>query len=197
MVVGLCGAKRSGKDTIGNILAKEYGFIHYAFANPIREALKVIYLWTDDFFEGNKKDEVDPVWGISPRQAMQDLGTEWAQLGLCDRYPEYNEVTGRKIWVKRFQQWYLQTYSMRVVNPNIVITDVRFPHEQEALRACFDFYLGRASRPSVENGADLHESEQHYNSLEANYTICNHGSLIEFEDNARDFAKWLIDKDKK
>jgi len=41
LVIGLCGRKRVGKDTVAEYLKKQFGFTQYAFADPLKEACKV------------------------------------------------------------------------------------------------------------------------------------------------------------
>ena len=103
MIVGVTGYKRSGKDIVAAVFVNLYGFRKYEFARPMKEACAAIFGWGEDELYGSKKEWIDPRWGISPRQALQHLGTEWGQLELCDEFPEFAEVTGRLLWVKRFQ----------------------------------------------------------------------------------------------
>ena len=39
VIVGLCGRKRSGKDTLAEELVERYGYTRVAFADPLREML--------------------------------------------------------------------------------------------------------------------------------------------------------------
>lgn len=129
ILIGIAGEKGSGKDTAADYLVTTRSFVKYALADPIREALKPIFGWADYNFEGVNKEVIDPKWGISPRQAMQHLGTDWGQFGLMDAYPEFGRVVGRKLWAYTFSDWYAYN-NMR----NVVVSDVRFPHEAEVIR---------------------------------------------------------------
>ncbi len=177
MVVSLIGKKRSGKDTIAEYLIKDYGFTRYAFADPIREAIKEIFLWSKEDVELRKED-IDPRWGISPRQAMQHLGTEWGQFAVPEKYPKFKNIIGRRLWVKRFIHWYHEQKDC----PNIVISDTRFSHEIEEIQNAMEIkdekkVFIKIVRPSVEQVIDTHESEKHVDELYSDYQIMNSTSI--------------------
>ena len=88
MIVGVSGLKRSGKDTVAELLVKEYGFERYSFADPIKEAMSIVFDWDDRYLYGELKEIIDPRWGISPRQVFQHFGTEYAQHILPEVFPE-------------------------------------------------------------------------------------------------------------
>lgn len=170
MLIGLTGYQRSGKDSVGKFLIPRYGFDRYYMAQPLKEALKIIFLWDEERIE-ERKDEVDPRWGISPRQAMRHLGTQWAQYELGAAYPLFAQVTDRKLWSNRFLMW----YDDRPKSSSVVVTDVRFPHEADAVRSRGG-YLVRVDRPGFNTDKD-HESEQHIESLEVDFIIRNSSTL--------------------
>ena len=43
-LIGLLGRKRVGKDTVADYLINNYNFTKHAFANPIKEVLKIMSL---------------------------------------------------------------------------------------------------------------------------------------------------------
>lgn len=167
-IVGIVGKKQSGKSTVAQIF-EEIGFKRYALADPIREMLKIMFLWGDHNFSTEKlKEQVDPSWGISPRQAMQSLGTEYGQYLLMQLYPDYKEITQRRIWIKRF-------FIVAGAHPEItkwVIDDVRFPHEVEMLNEN-GAKLITVVRDSESFKIDQHESEAYYNSITTDYLVYN------------------------
>lgn len=131
-LVGLTGYARSGKDTVADYLVREHGFVKHSFAAPIREFVARILGMTLAELETNKEVEV-PWLGTTPRKMMQTAGTEW----------------GRNIdpalWIKS---------AMRRVNVDlrlgrsVVITDVRFDNEAEALTKAGGRIV-RLTRPSA------------------------------------------------
>lgn len=175
--MGLVGKKRSGKDTIAKYLVEKYNFHRYAFADPIKEMVKIAFLWDDDWMEGVKKEAIDFRWGISPRQILQHVGTDWAQDDLTDKYPLYAETTGRLLWVKRF------IFIMNKAN-NYVISDVRFPHEVDTIKNSkklkdVNKYLIRVKRDETDSFIDPHESESYVDGIFCDYTIKNNRSIDE------------------
>ena len=45
MIIGLCGAQGSGKDTVANILIAEYGFIKLTFASTLKDVVAILFSW--------------------------------------------------------------------------------------------------------------------------------------------------------
>jgi hypothetical protein len=178
MIIGLIGKKRSGKDTVAEYLVQEHGYKRYGFADPMKEMLKEAFLWNEESVNGRYKEIVDPRWGISPRQALQHIGTEWAQIGLSESFPKFKELTGRNLWVKRFIFLTMESDP----NTNWVISDVRFPHEISLLKGSIVLshikkVFIRVRRPEAESIKDKHESEKYTNELECDYEIWNDKSI--------------------
>jgi hypothetical protein len=175
MVVVVTGYKQSGKDTTADYLVENYGFVKYAFADPIRDVCRVVFDWGDRHFFGDLKEEVDPVWGISPRRALQWIGTEAFQWYIGQDFPEFAEIVGRTVWVKKFLLWHEREKHRRVVIP-----DMRFHHELDTLEE----HLGNDVRSVRINNErvvpnDVHASEQDIPDLNVDFEVENHTS---FED---------------
>jgi hypothetical protein len=152
MIVGILGKKRSGKDTTGDYLVNNKGFVKYSFANPIKRGAMELFGFTEDQVFGDAKDEIDPTWGITPRLVLQIMGTEVFQYDMPKYIPEL-QAFGRAFWVKRFEQWYEKNSDL-----NVVICDVRFQHEVDSI-----LKMGGAiwsiQRPNLTTG-DEHASEK-------------------------------------
>ena len=174
MIVGITGKKRSGKDTVAQFLVSEYGYYQYSMAGPLKKALKTLFLWDDWHIEVDK-ETVDPRWGISPRQAMQHIGTEWAQYALGDAFPRFKETSGTKLWANRFREVYQGEFAVKNIR-DVVISDVRFPHEEEVIRDLGGKIL-RIHREA--ESSDAHASETNVDKIQADASITNDGS---FED---------------
>lgn len=171
MIIGITGHARHGKDSTADIICKHYGYKKHALADVMKEACRVIFGWTDEYLYGDLKDVVDERFGISPRHALQSLGTEWGQWELS-KYDSFKKTTGRKLWVNSL---------LNRIQGNTVISDVRFPHEAEAIRERGGFII----RVNRDYTVDLsHESEQSVEDITPDFTIGNYSSLIDLE--------WLI-----
>lgn len=118
MLIGLCGAAGSGKDTVAGHLAINHKFKVLAFASPLYEAVAVITgLTVNELRDRSRKEEKIEWLGKSPRELLQLLGTEFGRNMIRD-----------DIWVKRAM------LAVDAAPGDCVITDVRFDNEAQAIR---------------------------------------------------------------
>lgn len=168
MIIGITGHARHGKDSTADIIVSNFGYRKHALADVMKEACRVIFGWTDEYLYGDKKDSEDKTYGISPRHALQSLGTEWGQYELS-KYDSFSKVTGRKLWVNSL---------LNRVRGDTVISDVRFQHEAEAIRERGGFII----RVNRDYPVDLsHESEQAVNKIRPDFFVDNFGCLNDLE----------------
>lgn len=175
----LMGKARSGKDTVAARLVAEYGYQRVAFADPLKEmALSV--------------DPLIPTTdGIHVRLSalVRDAGWEYAK----DRHPEVRRIlqtVGQSI--RGYDLDYWVNVAMRGIaeltltnRGPVVVTDVRYPNEAEALRAR-GFTLVRVVRPNrperltpAEDAARFHTSETALDDWNPDVLVFNGGSLAE------------------
>ena len=187
--IAVCGRRGSGKDSIAEILCKHYQFENYKFARPLKTAVASLFNLDPDHVDGSLKDVVHPRWGITPRLMMQWFGTEVMQHGLNSIAPG----TGRTFWSNHLK---LELQS-RVSTTNVVVSDLRFPHELQMLRELFQdrlITLRVVRELSVDEGigeigeagevrsfGDSHESEAGAMNLAVDAEILNTGTLAELE----------------
>lgn len=138
MIVGITGLKGSGKTTVAKFIQQEYGLPLKNFADPLKEAAKKIFLLDDDqLHDQYKKEKVDPDWGMSPREMLQQLGTDVARQ------------IDEDVWVKNMKK--------RLRNADgAVIGDVRFVNEAKLIKEMGGKILG-IDRPGCV--PDNHKSE--------------------------------------
>lgn len=172
MIIALTGKKRSGKDTAGSYLVDKYGFTKYAFAQPIKDICKIIFLWDERHIEGELKEVIDTRWGISPREAFQTIGTDIFRDTFPKLHKKFNYLIGMDIWIKRFIYWYQDNK-----DKDIVITDLRFFNEAQILRE-LGGYIVKIISP-VPN-QDKHKSETEMDRITANKLIDNYKYSVEF-----------------
>lgn len=127
-IVCLCGYKRSGKDYVANILRENHGYQHMQIAHKLKETLRVMFGFNDDQLHGAFKETVDPVWKITPRRAMEFMGTEIGQYDMQKFVPGI----GRNFWIRSL----IQDPSMRA-SSSVVISDLRFAHEIDELKRAY------------------------------------------------------------
>jgi len=77
-IIGLAGLARSGKDTVARMLLEHDRVAAYALADPLKEGCQVLFGLSDDQAWGDDgKENTIALWGRSPRQLFQRVGTEW------------------------------------------------------------------------------------------------------------------------
>jgi len=130
MIVGIAGFQGSGKDTIADYLCNIYGFKRDTFAATLKDAVAAVFGWDRELLEGRTKEsrawreQVEPWWAnrlnmpnLTPRLVLQLWGTEVARKAFHD-----------DTWIASLENKLVKAHN------DIVITDVRFPNEIQAVR---------------------------------------------------------------
>lgn len=166
-IIAITGMKRSGKDTIADYLAKQHGYHKIKISFPIKQICKNVFDFTDEQLESDAKDVIDKNWGISPRHAMQFIGTEIFQHKI-------NELVnvGKELWIKKTVLLIEQSQAP------VVISDLRFQHEHKLLKdlykdQCIIIQTSRRTNLTQDN----HVSEQEWDSFPADCHINNNSGL--------------------
>jgi hypothetical protein len=161
MIIGLTGYAQSGKDTLAGMLIGLHKYDNRAFADPIR---KLLY-------------ETNPL-----------LKSEYRVKGLVDvhgwdkikvDYPEARAllqnlgVAARNLFGEDF--WVEQALSGLSKGDKIVITDVRFPNEADAIKA-LGGQIWRVKRIGV-GAVNNHESETAMDGYQVDQIFVNNGSV--------------------
>ena len=162
-IIAICGRKRTGKDTVAGYISRKYGYTNAKFAEPLKAAVQGLFGFTDKQLEDDK-EVVDETWEITPREAMQFMGCNFVQYELQKLMPHI----GRNFFIKSLLN--------RHKKNRIVISDLRFLHEYEAIAQEPDSLVIKLVRPSADNG-DTHISETEVDSVSPKYVIDNTGSL--------------------
>ena len=129
MIVGFLGFIGSGKDTAADYLVNSYGFRRDSFANTLKDAVANVFGWDRTLLEGRTtearewREQVDTWWAdrlnmpnLTPRWVLQYWGTEVCRVGFHD-----------DIWIASLEN------KLRKTSDSIVISDVRFPNEINAI----------------------------------------------------------------
>jgi predicted kinase len=179
-VIGLIGAKSSGKSEAARCLVEYHGFERLRFADGLKRMLRALGL-TEAQVDGDSKEEPsDLLCGQTPRWAMQSLGTEWGR-----------KLIGDNIWAA-VTQHHIMTRLCADPHANIVVDDVRFPNEVIMLQQ-LGGQVWRVRRPAVEPSYSLfqtflaqaglsrsiHPSELYWKVLAADHDIFNDGGILE------------------
>lgn len=129
MIIGFVGFIGSGKDTAADYLVNFHEFRRDSFANTLKDAVACVFGWDRTLLEGRTKEarewreQVDTWWAkrlnmpkLTPRWVLQYWGTDVLRNSFHD-----------DIWIASLEN------KMRKTRDNIVISDVRFPNEIQAI----------------------------------------------------------------
>jgi hypothetical protein len=155
-IIGIIGAIGSGKDTIADYLIAAHGYKKASFARRVKDVAAAVFgpppgvrredlpagssfWWDRDLLEGSTREsrewreQVDPFWGLSPRQALQKIGTEMFRTHIRD-----------DIWVRALEKDLAAEPAQ-----NFVITDCRFQNEIDTIRRLGGrlIYVSRGVQP--------------------------------------------------
>jgi hypothetical protein len=171
-LIAICGYKRSGKDTLAEYIRMKHGHKHVKIAEKLKAVVKTVFGFTDDQVESDTKEQVDPRWGITPRQAMQFIGTEVFQYKVQELLPDIQ----RALWIKGLIAEHLNTPNP----PPIVISDLRFLHEYEELKP-YGVFVIRINRPCCKQYAmlDMHASEREFLDIPFDMEVNNNEQKME------------------
>lgn len=172
MIIGLNGDINSGKTTISDFLEKEFGFVSYSIAGPLKK-IGEIFRFTERQLYGSREDKLVPHsrWGVSGRVFLQKFGTEVCRDFLPKAIPEMK--IEKTIWVDLTDDFILENKDM-----NIVISDIRFPDEVELLYK-HGGKLVKVIRPNMESDSVIanHPSEKTLQHIIPDFFINNDEDL--------------------
>ena len=138
MIVGICGRAGSGKSTAARHLVEAFGFVELALADPLKRFCHEVFGFSDEQLWGpsEKRNEPDPRYGtLTPRRALQTLGTEWARACYPDVWVDYGLRLAKELesgcfgYARDFGRFGDFGRSDTVPRRSVVISDVRFPNE--------------------------------------------------------------------
>lgn len=181
--IAIKGRKFAGKDTVGKYLCEEYGYVQVSFAAPLKRMLASLLAdcgYSESMIarmiDGDLKEvPIVELGNKSPRYAMQTLGTEWRNMINENLWVD---IAKRKIAMTNDSGW------------PVVLTDLRFPHEAEALREpdqgdMFDpFKIIEVVRPFSSTGIhESHASEALQEQISADAVMFNTGTISDLRQN--------------
>ena len=173
MIVAVVGKKRSGKDTIATMFMdgtknSDNPFQQASFAQPMKKWGSAMLGIPQQELEDLKNDETKTLGGLpqTGRGFLQELGQGLKEL-LHDDMVWTNILVSNLEPTKRY-----------------VISDTRFPFEEEALRSFatandMDYASIRVNRLEADKVSDNHVSEQMIDYIRATDVVENNGTLSE------------------
>ncbi len=180
IIIGVTGLKRHGKDTTGDYLVKNHGYVKLAFAELLKQACKIIFGLTDQQLYGSEEDKerMDEYWKHSPREILQQVGTELFRETLPKVLPNISN----DIWIRCIDKQIRNLIAAG--HTKIVITDMRFDNEIEYIKQIGGL-TWKVIRPSLlqnSNDSDgnktkLHSSETRILDLPCDKVFLNDSTL--------------------
>lgn len=204
ILLGICGFKGSGKDTLTNYLVNNHNFIKFSFAEVTKDILSILFSWNRKLLEGDTiksrifRETIDPWWSeklripnLTPRKTLQLIGTDL-----------FRNNFNQDIWLRVIEKKILIELEK---NPKskIIISDCRFPNEMEMLRSiggkiiCIhrdipDWFEKYKTGIDCKEAFELHESETSWIRQKFDFEIFNNTDTIElFEIKINDFYKLI------
>lgn len=177
-VIAITGRAGSGKDTFAALLAENIrhletlagfnptrdAFKRYRFAGPLKNTVCDMFGWTHDQIEDRVfKETVDPVWGFTPRRAMQLLGTE------------FGRALDENLWLKFADV--AQADAIAEGYDGLMITDCRFENEAQFVRDQAGIVIHVIRPQNMDVGNPEHASEKPVAIHDDDLVIYNDGSL--------------------
>ena len=203
-VVGYAG---SGKDTIADILVRRTQFVKISLADPLKRFCADVFEFSFEQLWGPSEARNAPdlryvrvasppevvneaLVHLTPRHALQQLGTEWGRACCPDIWIRYAQRM-----IEQVQNGLRYDCERGCYSPpafwsggplGIVIPDVRFANEAAFFRSHGAFVL-RVQRPGVQKGT--HASELEQGSIEVDATVLNDGTIAELEEKIYDIVR--------
>lgn len=180
-IIGLTGKAGSGKDTLAAYTVREFGYVRYSLADPIKMLLNERFGWKPEWWEDREwKERAAVIHGarqlecncgmekFSPRSWAQWLGTE------VGRY-----LAGEDVWVDAL----LALSAGNGHAKRTVIPDVRFNNEAKKIQDMggIIIHVARDTQP-----VEGHVSERGVDDLYIDYYVENNRTVQEAEEDLWD-----------
>ena len=161
MIIGLTGYAQSGKDTLAGMLIGLHKYDNRAFADPIR---KLLYETNPLVKDGYRvKTVVDAYGWDKAKVEFPELRSLLQTLG----------VGARTVFNDQF--WVAQGLAGLSAGDKVVITDVRFPNEADAIKA-LGGQVWRVRRLGIK-AVNGHVSETAMDGYKVDQIFINNGSV--------------------
>jgi hypothetical protein len=170
MLIGISGHAGSGKGVAADALVQSCGWVKVALADPMKRMCADAFDWPSSALWGpsEERNKPDPARnGLTPRKALQLLGTEWGRACYPDVWIDY------ALSVARALQRGGHVYSPRtglqssfMSTKNVVIDDVRFDNERVAIQKAGGKVV-RIKRPTLSliGAPAVHTSETEQDAI--------------------------------
>lgn len=177
-LIGVSGVAGAGKDTVGNILVENHGFLRMAFGDYVKKTVAAAFGWPEHLLHDSAfKASTSDYWNISVRRALQLTGTE-----------AIRGTFGADHWVKRW----IMDYAMIKDKTSVVVTDVREEHEADAIRGLGGLIVHVDRRGAGLKGEEAkHSSEKMIGVDDRDLILLNNGTIDELQRYVNDIVQYI------
>ena len=176
MIIGLCGAARSGKDTFATMLVEAHAWpaTRIQIAGPLKAYLRDLFDWTEEHTDGKLKDTPDPRYPLPCPSCVEDMERSGCDepgqcgccvngfIGLTPRHAmqhlggEFASATFPSIYATsaaRKAKWEADGGKLAI------ITDCRFLHDVQAVKDVGGIVIEVVRGEQLEGEAGQHPGE--------------------------------------
>lgn len=161
MIIGICGRRGSGKDTIAGMINRitNNRFERKQFSAKLKECAGILLGVPVALFEDRdfKESYIAP-YDMTVREFLQKFGTEFVRESI---HPN--------LWI--------ESTFLGYSNQDWIITDVRFLNEYDAIKS----RGGTIIRVNRKSNKDTHPSENEIDFMIPDYDTDNNGSFFDLE----------------
>lgn len=183
MRIAIVGKMRAGKDTVAEILKKEYNFQSVAFGDGIKKIVEEFF--PEAYIQGK------------PREHYQHIGQELRKLN-----PD--------VWINYTNKEILNILSEdlgKSKETNILVTDCRQTNEEAYLRRCGFLIVKvcadeRTRLKRIEEAGEIvtyeqftHDTERQVELIKADYLIFNEKTVFELEQQVVDMYNFFKERE--
>ena len=166
-IYGVTGKARSGKNTFAEIMDENMVVGELSFAEPMRLFICDLIDVPREKLDEVKETPFSVLGGLSPRKALQSLGTEWGR-----------DMVSESLWTDVVKQKIERMKASKKYDV-ICITDVRFDNEAEMVQAMGGSIV-RVVRPGTEIADSGHVSEAGIRDDLVDIEIVNDGTKLDY-----------------
>lgn len=164
MIIGFIGYKQSGKTTASDYLVREHGFVRLGFKDGLIAEMKERLPETLEVLAAEYQMTVDELFVAKPpvvRALLQNYGTNVRRADDPDHWVN--------LWKSRSSE----------VGNHIVVDDVRFINEAQAIRDAGGVLVRVIKTDCTVAGTDKHISETEHLEIEEDFEIATTSGNME------------------